>query len=55
MPSDPSRRRDVVKSWLERQDQGTVTIKADGAELTSATRAQQNALVQAFLDRHDGS
>ncbi|MCR6488408.1 hypothetical protein M8542_36825 [Amycolatopsis sp. OK19-0408] len=48
---------DVVKSWLERQKRGTVTIRVDGdsIELTAATRAQQNALVQAFLDRHAGS
>lgn len=48
---------DVVKSWLERQKRGSVTIKVgeDSIELTAATRAQQDALVQAFLDRHTGS
>ncbi|MFJ7218952.1 hypothetical protein [Amycolatopsis sp. NPDC098790] len=48
---------DVVKSWLERQKRGSVTIKCgdDSIELTAATRAQQDALVEAFLDRHAGS
>jgi Effector Associated Constant Component 1 len=48
---------DVVKSWLERPKRGSVTIKIgdDSIELTAATRAQQDELVQAFLDRHAGS
>ena len=48
---------DVVKSWLERQKRGSVTVKCgeDSIELTAATRAQQDALVQAFLDRHTES
>ncbi|MDS0136875.1 MULTISPECIES: effector-associated constant component EACC1 [unclassified Amycolatopsis] len=48
---------DVVKSWLERQKRGSVTIKCgeDSIELTAASRAQQDALVRAFLDRHTES
>jgi hypothetical protein len=48
---------DVVKSWLERQKRGSVTIKVgdDSIELTAATRGEQDALVQAFLHRHAGS
>jgi hypothetical protein len=48
---------DVIKSWLERQKRGSVTLKLgdDSVELTAATRRQQDELVQAFLDRHTGS
>ena len=48
---------EVIKSWLERQKRGSVTIKIgdDSVEITTATRRQQDALVRAFLVRHTGS
>jgi hypothetical protein len=45
---------DVVKSWLERQKRGSVTITCgeDTLELNAVSKDQQEALIKAFLDRH---
>lgn len=45
---------DVATSWLGRQQRGSVTVKCDDdtLELSAASRAQQEALINAFLDRH---
>lgn len=45
---------DVVTSWLERQKRGSVTVKCgdDTLELSTVSRAQQDTLVNAFLERH---
>jgi hypothetical protein len=48
---------DVVKSWLMRQDRGSVTITCgkDKLTLSNPSRADQEALVAAFVKKHTGS
>lgn len=45
---------EVVKSWLQRRERGSVKITCgdDALELNAVSKAQQEALVQAFLERH---
>jgi hypothetical protein len=45
---------DVVKSWLVRQERGSVTVTygKDKIVLTAASGAEQEALVEAFLKKH---
>ncbi|ONI88627.1 hypothetical protein ALI144C_06235 [Actinosynnema sp. ALI-1.44] len=47
---------DVVKSWLTRQERGAVTITCGDDTLTVAnpSKADQEALVAAFVKKHTG-
>ncbi|MEV6239228.1 hypothetical protein [Lentzea sp. NPDC051838] len=45
---------EVVKSWLQRRERGSVKITCgdDTLEVNAVSKAQQEALVAAFLERH---